>query len=62
MGRRGVESFAKRQKELQRKQKAQEKITCRYGRRKRVANVDDLAQEKGPGEEEISPGDETSLS
>ena len=64
MGKRGVESFAKRQKELKRKQKAQEKIARRYGRskRKRDANVDDLAQEKGPGEEEISPGDEASLS
>ncbi|MDP8249235.1 MAG: hypothetical protein P9M00_13935 [Candidatus Tritonobacter lacicola] len=62
MGKRGVESFAKRQKELKRKQKAQEKMARRHGRRKRVANVDDLAQEKGPGEEEISPGDETSLS
>ncbi len=64
MGRRGVESFAKRQKELKRKQKAQEKMARRYGRskRKRDANADDPAQEKGPGEEEISPGDAASLS
>jgi len=35
MGKRGPESFMKRQKELKRMQKAAEKMARRYGRRKR---------------------------
>lgn len=37
MGRRGPESFMKRQKEIKRKQKAQEKMARRQGKRQQQA-------------------------
>lgn len=37
MGRRGPESYMKRQKELKRKQKAQEKMARRHGKRQQQA-------------------------
>lgn len=37
MGRRGPESYMKRQKELKRKQKAQEKMARRHGKRRQQA-------------------------
>jgi hypothetical protein len=40
MGRRGPESFMKRQKELKRMQKAQEKMARRRDKRKQVVDID----------------------
>jgi hypothetical protein len=37
MGRRGPESYLKRQKEIKRKQKAQEKMALRHGKRQQQA-------------------------
>ncbi len=44
MGRRGPESFMKRQKELKRKQKAQEKMARRQGKRKQEQIAEGLGE------------------
>jgi len=69
MGKRGPESFMKRQKELKRKQKAQEKMARRQGKRKQqqvaeglgaaILGVDqssttDSGEPQPPGEGEAS--------
>jgi hypothetical protein len=56
MGRRGPESFMKRQKELKRRQKAQEKMARRQGKRKQqqeqqIAGIDREVVDTDKGQE-----------
>lgn len=52
MGKRGPETFLKRQKELKRMEKAREKMARRHGRRKRAA--EEAASNSAP--DETMPG------
>ena len=59
MGKRNPNSFIKRQKEIKRQQKAQEKMARRHGLKK--GPEDELNEEVGPaGEEETTETEETS--
>ena len=59
MGRRGPESFMKRQKEMKRKQKAQEKMARRQGKRQQqqVADIDKELVDADTGQEGLGADD-----